>query len=88
MLKVLAIALLTLTPILTGCTTAERRAAGGAALGGTAGAIIGGATGGTQGAIAGTIIGAGTGALAGAATAPAQECFYRDRRGVLVRVRC
>jgi uncharacterized protein YcfJ len=88
MLKVLSVALFALTPILTGCTTAERHATGGAVIGGAAGAVIGGATGGTRGALLGTAIGAGTGALAGAVTAPREECVYRDRQGRLVRVRC
>lgn len=88
MLKVLSITLLAMTPILTGCTTAERRATGGAVVGGAAGAVIGGATGGSRGALLGTAIGASAGALAGAATAPQEDCLYRDRRGRLVRVRC
>jgi hypothetical protein len=88
MLKILSVALLVSAPVLTGCTTAERHAAGGAAVGGTAGAIIGGATGGTRGALLGGAIGGSAGALVGAATAPTEECIYRDRRGQLVRVRC
>lgn len=88
MLKILSVTLLALTPVLTGCTTAERHATGGAVVGGTAGAIIGGATGGSRGAVLGTAIGASAGALAGAATAPREDCVYRDRSGRLVRVRC
>jgi hypothetical protein len=54
-----------------GCTVAEERAGGGAALGAGAGAIIGGlATGRAGGALAGAALGGATGAIVGAATTP------------------
>jgi len=56
----------------SGCTVAEERAGGGAALGAGAGAIIGGlATGRAGGALAGAALGGATGAIVGAATTPA-----------------
>src|SRR5215207_10239972 len=56
----------------SGCTVAEERAGGGAALGAGAGAIIGGlATGKAGGALAGAALGGATGAIVGAATTPA-----------------
>lgn len=55
-----------------GCTMAEQRAGGGAALGAGAGAILGGlATGRPGGALAGAALGGATGAIVGAATTPA-----------------
>jgi osmotically inducible lipoprotein OsmB len=53
------------------CTTPGERAAGGAVIGGLAGAAIGGAaTGRGSGALAGAAVGAAGGAIVGAATAP------------------
>jgi osmotically inducible lipoprotein OsmB len=55
----------------TACNTPGERAAGGAVIGGLAGAAIGGAaTGRTSGALAGAAVGAAGGAVVGAATAP------------------
>ena len=67
----LAAALLSALPG-AGCTVAEQRAGGGAALGAGAGAILGGlATGRPGGALAGAALGGATGAIVGAATTPA-----------------
>ncbi|MBB3770215.1 hypothetical protein FHS55_000801 [Angulomicrobium tetraedrale] len=65
--KVAAIGIVALA--VAGCTTTEKRTAGGALIGGGAGAIIGGIAGGGTGAAIGGAIGAGTGAVIGAATA-------------------
>src|SRR6185369_16933840 len=68
----------------SGCTVAEQRAGGGAALGAGAGAIIGGlATGRAGGALAGAALGGATGAILGAATTPA----YPPPPPVVVRER-
>ncbi len=74
---------------LAACTP-EERVAGGAIVGGAAGAGIGAAaTGGsTGGAVAGGIIGAGTGALVGAATAQPRYCEGYDRYGRPYTYRC
>jgi outer membrane protein with glycine zipper len=54
-----------------GCTTAEQRAGGGAAIGAGTGALIGAlATGRPGGALAGAALGGVTGAMVGAATTP------------------
>lgn len=67
-----------------GCSTAEKDAA----LGGTAGAVIGGlATGDAGGAIVGGVIGAAGGVLIGQATRKGW-CVYRDSRGRLYEARC
>lgn len=69
---------------LAGCTTAEKDAA----LGGTAGAVIGGlATGDAGGAIIGGVVGAASGVLIGKATRDGW-CVYRDNRGRLYEARC
>jgi hypothetical protein len=67
----------------TACNTPGERAAGGAVIGGLAGAAIGGAaTGRTGGALAGAAIGAAGGAIVGAATAPGPDvCPYGVYRG-------
>jgi osmotically inducible lipoprotein OsmB len=67
----------------TACTTPGERAAGGAVIGGLAGAAIGGAaTGRAGGALAGAAIGAAGGAIVGAATAPGPDvCPYGVYRG-------
>jgi hypothetical protein len=68
--------------VLAGCQTVRQQyAAGGAIIGGTAGAIIGGASSGGSGALVGGAIGATAGALIGAAIAPPEECWIRTRRG-------
>ncbi|MBS7545857.1 hypothetical protein [Ancylobacter oerskovii] len=67
MIRVAAISLVALS--LAACTTTEKRATGGALIGGGTGAIIGGIAGGGTGALVGGAIGAGTGAVIGAATA-------------------
>ena len=71
----------------TACNTPGERAAGGAVIGGLAGAAIGGAaTGRTGGALAGAAIGAAGGAIVGAATAPGPDVcpygVYRARDGL------
>ncbi|MBX3584811.1 MAG: hypothetical protein KF810_23290 [Rhizobiaceae bacterium] len=69
---------------LAGCTTAENDAA----VGGTAGAIIGGlATGDAGGAIVGGVVGAASGVLLGKATRTGW-CRYRDRYGRIYEARC
>lgn len=67
-----------------GCTTAERDAA----LGGTAGAVVGGlATGKAGGAVVGGLVGAAGAVLIGQATRTGW-CVYRDRNGRLYEDRC
>lgn len=62
-----------MTLSLAACNTPGERAAGGAVLGGLAGAAIGGAaTGRAGGALAGAAVGAAGGAIVGAATTPRQ----------------
>ena len=85
MLKILAISAVALS--LAACTTTERRATGGALIGGGTGAIIGGIAGGGTGAAVGGAIGAGTGAVIGAATSPG-DCWARDAYGRTVAVPC
>ncbi len=74
---------------LASCQTARQdRALTGAAIGGAAGAIVGGVAGKSGGAaVAGGVIGAATGAIIADATRPGR-CYYRDRRGKKVYVRC
>lgn len=83
--RIAAISLVALA--VAGCTTTERRAVGGAAIGAGAGAVLGGITGGGTGAAIGAGVGAATGAVIGAATSP-RECWARDRWGNPVQVRC
>ncbi len=69
---------------IAGCTTAEQDAA----VGGTAGALIGGlATGDAGGAIVGGVVGAASGVLLGKATRTGW-CRYRDRNGRIYEARC
>jgi len=69
---------------IAGCTTAEQDAA----VGGTAGALIGGlATGDAGGAIVGGVVGAASGVLLGKATRTGW-CRYRDRYGRIYEARC
>lgn len=69
---------------IAGCTTAEQDAA----VGGTAGALIGGlATGDAGGAIVGGVVGAASGVLLGKATRNGW-CRYRDRNGRIYEARC
>ena len=91
MMKVLAISAVALS--LAACTTTERRATGGALIGGGTGAIIGGIAGGGTGAAVGGAIGAGTGALIGAGTSmlllliPANETglkLFSITRGLVI----
>ena len=85
MLKIIAISAVALS--MAACTTTERRAVGGAAIGAGTGAVIGGIPGGGTGAAIGAGVGAATGAVVGAATSP-RECWTRDRWGNPVAVRC
>jgi uncharacterized protein YcfJ len=85
MLKIVVLSLATLS--IAACTTTERRAAGGALIGGGTGAVIGGIAGGGTGAAIGAGVGAGTGAVIGAATSPG-DCYAYDRYGRRVAVRC
>ena len=62
----------------TACNTPGDRAAGGAVLGGLAGAAIGGATTGRpSGALAGAAVGGAGGRIVGAATAPSPDVCPR-----------
>lgn len=82
-----AIAAGALTLATAACNTPGERAAGGAVVGGLAGAAVGGvATGRTSDALAGAAVGAAGGAIVGGATAPRSPCprgTYRDRFGNL-----
>lgn len=79
------------TLALGGCYTPGERAAGGAVIGGLAGAAIGAAASGGRagGTLAGAAIGAAGGAIVGAGTAPAQGCarYGYDYYGNYVCVR-
>ena len=70
--------------LIAGCTTAERDAAVGGAVGAAAGGLIAGNVG---GAIIGGAAGAIGGALIGQATRSGW-CVYRDSRGRLYEDRC
>ena len=71
---VIIVAALAIALPLAACNTPGDRAAGGALLGGAAGAALGGlATGRPGGVLAGAAIGAAGGAIAGAATTPAPQ---------------
>ena len=72
------------TMVVAGCTTAERDAAVGGAVGAAAGGLI---TGHVGGAIIGGAAGAIGGALIGQATRSGW-CVYRDRHGRLYEARC
>ena len=74
------IAVLICAGLLAGCTTTEKRAAGGAVVGAGAGAVVGGIAGGGRGAATGAAVGAVAGALIGAATTPG-DCIYRRPDG-------
>jgi hypothetical protein len=52
------------------CNTPGERAAGGALIGGAAGATVGAVAGGGRGAVIGGLLGAGAGAIVGAGTTP------------------
>lgn len=70
--------------MLAGCTTAEKDAA----LGGTAGAVIGGLA---SNSVGGVIVGGAAGALAGVLIGRATRhgyCQYRDRHGRIYTARC
>jgi ABC-type branched-subunit amino acid transport system permease subunit len=82
MRKTLFAALAAIT--MAGCTTAERDAVTGGAIGATAGALISGDVG---GALVGGAVGAAAGVLIGRATNRG-ECVYRDRRGQRYVARC
>lgn len=70
-----------------GCTTAEQRAGGGAAIGAGTGALVGAlATGRPGGALAGAALGGVAGAMVGAATTPPPYAG-RPNRVVVERVR-
>jgi len=87
MKKILVVAAMALA--LAGCQTARQdRALTGAAIGGGTGALIGGLAGGTAGAaVAGGVLGAAAGAIIADATRPGW-CYYRNRHGRRVYVRC
>jgi len=71
-----------------GCTTTEKRAGTGAAVGAGTGALVAAATGSSGSGIAtGALIGGAAGALIGAATTPGQ-CRYRDSRGRIYEASC
>lgn len=71
-----------------GCTTAEQRAGGGAAIGAGTGALIGAlATGRPGGALAGAALGGVTGAMVGAATTPPPNAGPPNRPVLVERVR-
>ncbi len=90
MRKILAVAVVCALGLgLAGCETARQdRAAGGALIGGGAGALIGGlATRSAGGAVAGGLIGAAAGAIIADETRPGR-CYWRDRYGHRHYVRC
>ena len=70
---------------IAGCTTAERTAVGGAAIGTAVGAV---ATGEVEGALAGAAIGGAAGYLIGKAADRPGYCVYRDRYGRRYTARC
>ncbi|MGJ8571873.1 MAG: hypothetical protein ACSHXI_14355 [Hoeflea sp.] len=71
-----------------GCTTTEKRAGTGAAVGAGTGALVAAATGsGGRGIATGALIGGAAGALIGAATTPGQ-CRYRDKYGRIYEAAC
>jgi hypothetical protein len=73
---------------MAGCTTTERRAGTGAAVGAGTGALIAAATGSSgRGVATGALIGGAAGALIGAATTPGM-CRYRDANGRIYEARC
>lgn len=74
---------------LAGCqTTGPDRVIGGALIGAGSGAAIGAAAGRTPGAaLAGGLIGGVAGGIIASATDPG-KCYYRNRRGHLVRTAC
>ena len=87
MRKILAVAALAL--LLAGCANPrQERMAGGAIVGGGAGALIGGlATRSAGGAVVGGLVGAALGALIADATRPGW-CYYYTRSGHRRYVRC
>lgn len=76
MKKTLALIGLVSLPLLTGCTTTEQHAGGGALAGAGLGALIGHATGGS--AAQGALIGAAAGGIAGTAVGSSKEQAERD----------
>jgi hypothetical protein len=68
-----------------GCTTTEKRAVGGAAVGAGTGALVAAATG--NNVAGGALIGGAAGALIGAATTPGM-CRYRDAYGRVYEAPC
>jgi len=71
-----------------GCTTTEKRAGTGAAVGAGTGALIAAATGSSgRGVATGALIGGAAGALIGAATTPGM-CRYRDAYGRVYEAAC
>ncbi|WP_420408486.1 hypothetical protein [Hoeflea sp.] len=71
-----------------GCSTTERRAGTGAAVGAGTGALVAAATGSSGSGVAtGALIGGAAGALIGAATSPG-DCRYRDANGNIYVAAC
>ncbi|PHR23052.1 MAG: hypothetical protein COA37_10090 [Hoeflea sp.] len=68
-----------------GCTTTEKRAGTGAAVGAGTGALVAAATG--NNVAGGALIGGAAGALIGAATTPGM-CRYRDAQGRVYEAAC
>lgn len=68
-----------------GCTTTEKRAGAGAAVGAGTGALVAAATG--NNVAGGALIGGAAGALIGAATTPGM-CRYRDAQGRIYEAAC
>jgi len=84
-LMIAAASVLMLGGLVSGCTTAEQTAVGGAA----AGAAIGGlATGRGSGAVAGARIGGTAGYLIGRSADRPGWCRYRDEYGRIYEARC
>lgn len=82
----LAVALMAVGLLVTGCDTVDRD---NAALGGVAGAVIGGVSTGTlEGAAVGGAIGAGTAVLIGRVLDGSGLCWYRGRDGRRFKGRC
>ncbi|SOE17775.1 hypothetical protein SAMN05877838_2678 [Hoeflea halophila] len=71
--------------VAAGCTTTEKRAGTGAAVGAGTGALVAAATG--NNVAGGALIGGAAGALIGAATTPGM-CRYRDAQGRIYEAPC
>lgn len=72
-----------------GCTSTEKRAAGGAAVGAGTGALIAAATGSSgRGIATGALIGGAAGALLGVVTERPGYCWYQRPDGSRYQARC